>query len=162
MSFRELTRIKQKLENKEYIEILKNEKRGVLSVLGDDDYPYCIPMNYFYDEKENKLYFHGSRKGHKIDSINKHNKVCFCVCDSGSESDKDSKKFGLNFKSVVVFGKVNFIEDYEKTIDICRKISSKFDFGEEYTENEIKQFGRFVLCFEIQIEHISGKIVNES
>ena len=55
--------------------------------------------------------------------------------------------------------KFNF---FEKSIDICRCISSKFDFSKEYTENEIKQFGKFVLCFEIEIEHVSGKTVNES
>ena len=158
--FRELRRIKQKLEKDECIEILENEKRGVLSVIGDEDYPYCIPINHFYDRNENKLYFHGAKEGHKIDSIKKNDKVCFCVYNSGVPST--SGKLGLDYKSVVVFGRAKFVEDFEKSMDICRKISSKFDFAQEYTENEIKQFGKFVLCFEIEIEHISGKTVNES
>lgn len=36
---------------------------------GDDNYPYAIPVNYLYDEENQKIYFHGSRVGHKADAI---------------------------------------------------------------------------------------------
>ena len=49
--FREMVRQKQQLAKEECIEILKNEKRGVLSVLGDDDYPYGMPLNHYYCEE---------------------------------------------------------------------------------------------------------------
>ena len=49
--FRPVTRFKQALSDEECLEILKNEKRGVLSVLGDDGYPYGMPINYWYSEK---------------------------------------------------------------------------------------------------------------
>ena len=55
----------------------KTDRRGVLSVIGDDGYPYGVPINYVYDEKENALYFHGAKEGHKIDAIKKSGKVCF-------------------------------------------------------------------------------------
>ncbi len=38
--FREVARVKQKLSDEECMEILKSEPRGVLSLIGDDDYPY--------------------------------------------------------------------------------------------------------------------------
>ena len=50
--FRELRRKKQELSAQECIEILINEKRGVLSVLGDDDYPYGVPLNHFYNKED--------------------------------------------------------------------------------------------------------------
>lgn len=52
MAFREIARKKQALSMEKIIEILDTEKRGVLSVLGDDGYPYGMPMNYWYN-KEN-------------------------------------------------------------------------------------------------------------
>ena len=55
--FREMLRKKQQLTQEECIAILKNEPRGVLSVLGDDDYPYGMPMNHFYCEADGKIYF---------------------------------------------------------------------------------------------------------
>ncbi len=157
--FRPLRRIKQQLTQEECLSLLEGEVRGVLSVLGDDDYPYGLPINYWYSKDENKIYFHGAREGHKIDAINKHNKVSFCVYDKGIQIEG---KRGLDYKSVIVFGKIKVVEDREKTIDICRKLSSQFDFGQEYIEEEIKKFANFVMCLELDIEHISGKKVNES
>ena len=59
--FREMVRKKQQLPETECIEILKREKRGVLSLLGDDDYPYGIPLNHYYNETDGKLYFHSGK-----------------------------------------------------------------------------------------------------
>ena len=157
--FRKLRRINQELSKEECISLLKNEVRGVLSVLGDDDYPYGLPINYWYSEDENKIYFHGAREGHKIDAITKHDKVSFCVYDKGVQVDG---KKGLDYKSVIIFGRIKPVEDREKTIDICRKLSAQFDFGEDYIEEEIKKFAKFVLCLELTPEHICGKKVNES
>lgn len=157
--FRPLRRIKQQLTIEECISVLRNEVRGVLSVLGDNDYPYGLPINYLYSVDENKIYFHGAKEGHKIDSILKHDKVSFCVYDKGIQVE--SKK-GLDYKSVIVFGRIKPIEDREKTIDICRKLSAQFKLGDDYIDEEIKKFAKFVLCLELTPEHICGKRVNES
>ncbi len=45
--FREMLRIKQQLTNEECISILKQEPRGVLSVFGDEGYPYGMPLNHY-------------------------------------------------------------------------------------------------------------------
>lgn len=65
--FRPMRRWKQQLSDEDCIAILKNEPRGILSVLGDDGYPYGIPMNHWYCEADGKLYFHGAKTGHKIE-----------------------------------------------------------------------------------------------
>ena len=99
--FREMRRAKQQLSQEECTEILKQEVRGVLSVLGDDGYPYGIPMDHWYDEKNGKIYFHGAREGHKIDAIKACDKVSYCVYDKGYRKDGE---WVLNIRSVVVFG----------------------------------------------------------
>ena len=58
-------------------QILKTEKRGVLSVIGDNGYPYGIPINFYYDENDGKIYFHCAKEGHKIDAIKNCDKACF-------------------------------------------------------------------------------------
>ena len=50
--FRELTRKNKQITHTESIEILKNQKRGVLSVIGDNQYPYGAPMNHFYNDED--------------------------------------------------------------------------------------------------------------
>lgn len=155
--FRELTRIKQQISNKECVEILKNEPRGVLSVLGDDDYPYALPINFYYDEKENKIYFHGGKTGHKMDAIAKHDKVSFCVYDKGYHKDGH---WSLNIKSVIVFGRIKVVDNW--SVDKIIELSKKYTQDMEYIENEITQFAKNTAVLELEIEHMTGKLVNEA
>ncbi len=157
--FRELVRKKQALDTKECIEILKNEKRGVLSVLGDDDYPYGMPLNHYYNDEDGYLYFHSGKHGHKVDSFIKHNKASYCVYDQGYRKEND---WALNIKSVIVFGKIEIINDEHTIYDIARKLSYKFTNDEKYIEEEIKNSGKATLMFVLKPEYITGKLVNES
>ncbi len=123
--FREMLRKKQLLTQEECLAILKNEPRGVLSVLGDDGYPYGMPMNHFYCEADGKIYFHGGRKGHKIDAMMRHGKASFCVYDRGFRREGD---WALNIKSVIVFGHIEFVEDQDKLYEIALRESLSY-FG---------------------------------
>ena len=67
--FREIVRKNKSLSRTECIEILKYEKRGVLSVIGDEGYPYGMPLNHFYNEEDGKIYFHSGKTGHRIDAL---------------------------------------------------------------------------------------------
>ena len=157
--FREMLRKKQQLPEEECIEILKNELRGVLSVIGDDDYPYGMPINHFYCEEDGKIYFHSGRKGHKIDAMKSHDKASFCVYDQGFRREGE---WALNIRSVIVFGRIEFIEDKEKIYEIARRLSHKFTDDEEYIEREIVRSGPGTLMFALVPEHITGKLVNEA
>ena len=157
--FRDMLRFKQALSDEECIEILKKEPRGVLSVLGDDDYPYGMPINHYYCEEDGKLYFHGGKKGHKIDAIRRHDKASFCVYDEGFRKEGE---WALNIKSVIVFGRVEIVEDREKIYEMSRRLSRKFTRDEDYIEREIVHSGPGTLMFSLSIEHMSGKLVNES
>lgn len=157
--FRKMRRFKQELSLNECIDILKNEPRGVLSVLGDDGYPYGMPMNHWYNEADGRLYFHGAKYGHKIDAIRNCDKVSFCVYDKGYHK-KD--EWALNIRSVVVFGRMHIVEDRNKIEEICTNICGKFTDDKGYAEKELLNFGSKVLCLELCPEHITGKLVNES
>lgn len=157
--FREMLRKKQQLAKEECVEILKKEPRGILSVLGDDDYPYGFPINHFYNDADGKIYFHCGKVGHKLDALRKHDKVSLCVYDEGYRNEGD---WALNIRSVIVFGRAAVVEDREKTIDICRKLSYKFTADTEYIEDEIRKYAHETLCVEITPEHMTGKLVKES
>ena len=87
--FRGMRRFKQQISTEECIQILKEQPRGVLSVLGDDDYPYGIPLDHWYCEENGKLYFHCAKTGHKLDAVRKHDKVSYCVYDQGFRKEGD-------------------------------------------------------------------------
>lgn len=154
-----MRRFKQQISNEECIEILKNEPRGILSLLGDDGYPYGIPMSHFYDEKDGKIYFHGAKEGHKIDAIKNYEKASFCVYDKGYRKEGE---WALNIKSVVAFGKIKLITDIKKAEEICSNLVKKFTDDQEYLEKELANALSRVQCLEFTIEHMTGKLVNES
>ena len=159
MIFREVARSKQRLGKEECIKLLKSEKRGVLSVIGDNGYPYGIPLNHYYCEDDGKIYFHSGKNGHKIDALRRCGKVSFCVCDGGYSEEGN---WALNIRSVVVFGRIEFIEDREKIYDISEKLSRKFTRDEEYIRIEIEKYGPATLMFAVTPEHITGKKVKEA
>ena len=156
--FRNVVRTKQILPEEECIQLLKDTKRGVMSVLGDDDYPYGMPLNHWYDEKTGWLYFHSGNSGHKVDAIRRHPKVSYCVIDEGTKLEDD---WALRFKSVIVFGRLRVVEDRERALEITRRLSHKFTADEDYINEEIQRSGPGVLVFELVPEHMTGKLVNE-
>jgi nitroimidazol reductase NimA-like FMN-containing flavoprotein (pyridoxamine 5'-phosphate oxidase superfamily) len=157
--FREIARKKQSIEKEQIIKILNNEKRGVLSVCGENGYPYGLPINYWYNEENGYIYFHSGKSGHKVDAIATNNKVSFCVYDEGYKKDGE---WALNINSVIVFGKMHVVEDLDKAVEIYRLLSLKYTSDMEYINSEINKFAKATLCYELRPEHITGKIVSES
>ena len=157
--FRKMRRFKQQIPEEQCIRVLKEQPRGVLSVLGDDGYPYGIPMNHWYSETDGHLYFHGAVEGHKQDAIARSDKVSYCVYDEGFRKEGE---WALNINSVVVFGRMRIVEDEQKRIEICTNLCRKFTDDEEYLQRELKNALPRVRCLELIPEHMTGKLVNES
>ena len=157
--FRELTRKNKKLSMEECLRILKTEKRGVLSVNGDNDYPYGMPMNHWYNEEDGKIYFHCGNTGHRLEALKKNSKVSFCTYDEGY---RNQGEWALNIKSVIVFGKIEIVDELDRIIDITRKLSYKFTHDDRYINAEIEQHAHRTLLLVLTPEHICGKSVQES
>ena len=157
--FREMLRKKQQLTQEACIEILKKEPRGVLSVLGDDGYPYGMPMNHYYCEEDGNIYFHSGKNGHRVDALKHCDKASFCVYDGGFRREGE---WAMNISSVIVFGRIEMIEDQEQIYKIARLLSYKFTNDEEYIEREIQKSGPGTMMFALVPEHMTGKLVKES
>ncbi len=155
--FRKMRRFKQALPYEECEEILRGEPRGVLSVLGENGYPYGFPMDFVYED--GKLYFHCAKVGHKLDALRACDRVSFCVMDQGYRKEGD---WALNIRSVIIFGRIRFIEDPEETIERVRHLGLKYYPTRESVEEEIRQAGARVQILELTIDHMTGKLVNES
>lgn len=155
--FREMRRFKQALQETECIEILKNEPRGVMAVHGEDGYPYAFPMNHIYID--GKLYFHCAKEGHKLDAMSLDERVSFCVMDKGFRKEGE---WSLNINSVIVFGRIRKVNDLDEMLRIVRKLGLKYYPTPESVEREIEKAISRVQILELSIDHMTGKLVNES
>ena len=154
-----MVRKKQQLTREEAIELLKTEPRGVLSLLGDDGYPYGVPIDHWYNSEDGWIYFHSGKEGHKVDAIRSCDKASFCIYDEGFRLPGD---WALNIKSVIVFGRIRIIEDQAKAIELTRRLSYKYTSDSAFIEGEISKYGHETLVFTLIPEHITGKITREA
>ena len=159
MKFREMRRAKKTLSPEETLEVLKTAKRGVLSMIGDGGYPYGLYMDPYYNESDGRIYFHSSRVGHKVESLRTNPLASFTVIDDGV---KDAGGWAFTFRSVVVFGHVEFVDDPEVAIRICRDLARKYNPSDVDIEEEIRRSGAAVQIFVLVPEHITGKRVHEA
>ena len=156
--FRKIRRSKKEISAEAAEALLQKSRRGVLAVNGDDGYPYAVPINYLYDGDAKKIYFHGARAGHKYDSIKACDKVCFTVY--GNETIKD-ELWAPYMQSAVVFGRCRLPEYGEESMALLKRFAMKYYPGESMVDAEIADAGKAAQMYVIDIEHISGKEVQE-
>nr|MBR4279474.1 pyridoxamine 5'-phosphate oxidase family protein [Clostridia bacterium] len=156
--FRPLTRMNRAAAREDCIRLLENEKRGVLSVLGDDGYPYGMPMNHWYDPQTGCIWFHAGRGGHRADAVTRCGKVSYCVHDEGWTKPGDWVK---NVTSVIVFGRMEFVDDMDEIIRVTTALSLKFIQDEEHIRKEIAAAAHKTVLLKLTPEHICGKNIRE-
>ena len=151
--FREMRRNKQLLPAGVTERILETGRVGVLGVSGDDDYPYTVPLNYAYED--GKIYFHCAKTGHKLDGIQRNNKVSFCVIE---RDEIVAEEFTSFFRSVIAFGKARIVEDEFGKNHAMMLLVHKFSPGlDEEGASRIQKSWNNLNVVEIEIEHVTGK-----
>lgn len=150
--FRPMRRFKQMLPEEENIAVLERGQTGIMACLGDDGYPYTVPVNYVY--VDGKIFFHCAKTGHKIDAITSCDKVSFCVID---RDDVDAVAQSTNFRSVIVFGRARIIaDDAERRLRV-KQFGMKYAASEEAVDAEIEREWKGLAVVEITPEHMTGK-----
>ncbi|MFQ5710974.1 MAG: pyridoxamine 5'-phosphate oxidase family protein [Candidatus Geothermarchaeales archaeon] len=81
-----------------------------------DEGPYVVPVGYAYSG--GKIFFHTCKTGMKMEAIRKNPNVCF-------EVDEATSDMSL-FKSVIIFGRAEIIEDREGMTPFLQKLIDKY------------------------------------
>lgn len=152
--FREMRRKKQALSEKDCAAVLKRGTSGVLALLGEEGYPYAVPLSYVYDGE--KLYFHSAKSGHKLDAVRSNPKASFCVID---QDQIIPEEYTTYFRSVIAFGTVRIVEEEEEKRSAIEKLALKYA-PEDTAENRRNAIDRewAPLCMlEMTVDHLSGK-----
>lgn len=152
--FREMRRNRQLMPNDEAKRLLLENSTGTLALLGDDGYPYSLPINYFYDG-EDKLYFHCAKQGHKLDAIRNEHRVSMSVI---ARDEVCQEKFTTLFESVVIFGKARIIDDQDEINRLGSLLAKRIcPDNEANISAEISSGAAHMYIVEITIEHMTGK-----
>ena len=150
--FREMRRKRQQLSYEDSVGVLQRATSGTLALLGDNGYPYAVPISYVYSE--GKLYFHSALSGHKVDAIRNYDKASFCVID---KDDVKPEKYTTFFRSVIAFGKIHIIEDETEKLEAARLLGNRYNPNQEVAlQKEMESGLSRMLAIRFDIEHLTG------
>ena len=155
--FRKMRRFKQELDHEACLEIINRATSGVLSVLGDEGYPYGVPLSYVYVDGEKPVfYFHCAKVGHKIDALRACDKACFTIID---RDDVVADEFTTYFKSLIAFGRTKILETREEIMPAIQLLAKRYspDESQESRDHEIDREFAGLAMIEFTVEHMTGK-----
>lgn len=151
--FREMRRKNQAFSRGECLEIVKRNTYGVLALLGDEGYPYAVPLNHAL--LDGKLVFHCAPEGHKADAIRACSRASYCVVDA---DEVDAENLTTRFRSVIVFGRVRMLESEAEKRAALMAIGERF--APDHMAKAIEEINESIHrtgIIEMTIEHITGK-----
>jgi len=131
--------------------------------LSDDGMPYIVPMLYGYAEEDGQIvfYFHGARKGRKMDIIAKNPRACVEL-DMDEEFQvypgKSACEYSCTYASVIAFGKITVVEDpavKRRALSLIMKQQTGEDF--EFTPEQ----ANWVQVLRLPAEEVTGKRGNK-
>ena len=151
---REMRRTDRLLTEEEAYEILEKAEYGILSTVCADGTPYAVPMSY--GMKDGVIYMHCTvAGGQKIDNLRFNPRACFTAV---SDTKVLPEKYGTLYRSAVVFGNVEILEEKDEKREGLRTLLEKY--SADYMEGGIKYMEASldkVYILRLTIEQISGK-----
>ena len=154
--FRDMRRSRQQLAQEECESILRESTSGVLALLGDDGYPYGVPLSHAY--VDGRLVFHGAQRGHKLDAMLAHPQASYTVVQQDAVVPEE---FTTYYRSVIAFGRTRILEGDEKLTALRQLADCFWPDHEAEREAEIAPRLDHMSVFVMEIDHISGKQAKE-
>lgn len=122
--------------------------------INDKKYPYIVPMNFGYEE--NTLYLHSGQEGKKIDLLKQNPYICFEIDESsGLVKDDIACKWGIKYKSVIGYGKAEFVERFDEKEKALSIIMSQYSDENEFDFHPNAVFKTVII--RVDIDEITGK-----
>lgn len=157
--FAEMRRKGQQLSPELCKQILHKGSSGVLSLMGENGYPYGVPLSYVYHE--GKLIFHGSDQGHKVRALAACDKASFCVIN---KDEVIAEQYTTRFRSVIAFGRIKMLTHFdEEMISLMMPLAAKYHpHGTTQMHKNAIEGEKAGLCvFVMEIDHLTGKAAKE-
>ena len=158
MSSPQLRRADRMMPEDRARQFLKRGFSGRLATIGDDGYPYCLPLLYVW--MDDQLFVHTtSAQGHLRTNVEREPRICFEVDEP--EQVFDYGRFecdsGLAYSSVVLFGLIRIVEERAVKQRFCEMLMQKY--GKPDIGRPKGFFPRLdiITVYAIAVERITGK-----
>jgi len=131
-----------KLGDRDSLAILREGTLGRLGCIAAD-WPYVVPVNYFFDGKD--IYVH-TLPGKKLDALRANPRVCLQVDDI-----KDS----YNWRSVIAYGTFEEVSNEETRENLLTKLYSRLSHMTP-VESRLVKGSKGTIVFRIKVEEVTG------
>jgi len=145
-------------------ELLGNVEYGTLAICVDNK-PYSVPLNFV--KIGDALYFHGAKKGRKIDILKQNMQASFSVVESYSMiqsyfSSKEELACPATqfFKSVTVDGNIVFVDKYDEKVQAMSALMQKLQPEGGYKPLSDEAYTKVInatLVYKLNVEKLRAK-----
>ena len=148
-----MRRKEKEITDQTEIEFIIKQSKVCRLALVDGDAPYLVPLCFGYGD--GVLYFHSAKEGKKIDILRQNSSVCFEFdIVSGLSTGKTACDWGINYRSVIGFGKAVILEDPDEKRSALEIITAQYaDKDYKLTDGAVKE----TLVLKVEIESMTGK-----
>ena len=98
------------------LSVLDHSKICHLAMVGKDNQPYVVPLNYGYEYKRDQLslFMHCAKEGQKLDILRANPSVCFEADNAGSLiTGPQACNYSQKYESVIAFGQADIVNSIE-------------------------------------------------
>lgn len=149
----DMRRIDRALSEAEAREIMARADHGFLATVGEDGWPYAVPVNHVL--AGDLLYFHCALSGHKLDNIAHEERVAYSAIASAEVLPQE---LTTHYESAIAFGRAGIVEDPAERRRALELLGRRFCLGfEPEVQEEIRKDGPKTAVVRIRIEHLTGK-----
>ncbi|MBU0487478.1 MAG: pyridoxamine 5'-phosphate oxidase family protein [Bacteroidetes bacterium] len=122
----------------------------------DGEWPYVLPFNFAWEEPY--IYLHSAMKGKLHDVLALNNRVCLTFSTANEVFYRNKEvacSWGMKYKSIVAFGRVEYIEAFEEKVRILNLVMKKYSGSDQFNYNSPAINN--VCAMRIKIERLTGK-----
>jgi nitroimidazol reductase NimA-like FMN-containing flavoprotein (pyridoxamine 5'-phosphate oxidase superfamily) len=163
MAVREIRRKNRAQTEAEAREILARAEHGVLATVGEDGWPYAVPLNQVVIC--DALYAHCALEGHKLQNIAHEERVSYCAIASARVVPATLSTL---YESAIVFGRAALVRDADEKRCVLKLLTERFCGRGEEQDKRFEEHmrknrdGQDTAIVRIAIERITGKAHREN
>ena len=149
----ELRRRDRAVGPEEARDFLARAEYGVLATVGEDGWPYAVPLNHVLAGDD--LYLHSALHGHKLENLAFESRVSYCAVASAEVLPAELSTL---YESAVVFGTATIVEEPQERRRAMELLAERFSAGfPREAEAEIAKDGPRTAILRLHIERLTGK-----